>query len=242
MPIIAPYDGDVDTRGLGSNVVTYGPTTFDGMPALCANWVDVGYSPSQVSKLNSFQLLLVDRSDVAAGDFDIIFNYDRIEWESYGDDGLGGDAAHVGYSDGQTFALEFPGSGIPGTFLDTNPDGLIHHRKGSSILGRYVFAVRSGQPPEPTVTPTSTPTSTRTPTATATGQATATPSTAAGDANCSGGVDAVDAALVLQAVAALVGSLPCEGAADVNEDGDLSSIDAAVILQFVAGLIDGLPV
>ena len=62
-----------------------------------------------------------------------------------------------------------------------------------------------------------------------------------GDADCSGEVNAIDAALVLQLVAGLVGSLPCEANADANGDGNINAIDAALILQFTAGLVDQLP-
>ncbi|MCH8850426.1 MAG: hypothetical protein IIC89_06350, partial [Chloroflexi bacterium] len=61
-----------------------------------------------------------------------------------------------------------------------------------------------------------------------------------GDAGCDGVVDAIDAALVLQLSAGLVGSLACQQNADANGDGTANPIDAALILQFVAGLIDTL--
>jgi hypothetical protein len=102
--IIAPFFADVDTRGAGSGEVTYGNVTFEGRDAFCVNWVDVGYYDAHTDKLNSFQLLLVDRSDVQAGDFDILFNYDKIQWEtgdaSGGSGGLGGSSARAGYSYG----------------------------------------------------------------------------------------------------------------------------------------------
>jgi hypothetical protein len=66
------------------------------------------------------------------------------------------------------------------------------------------------------------------------------PDRVAGDVNCDGNVNSIDAALVLQFDAALIASLPCQNA-DVNADGATNAIDAALILQFDAGLIDSLP-
>ncbi len=62
-----------------------------------------------------------------------------------------------------------------------------------------------------------------------------------GDADCSGEVNAIDAALVQQLVAGLVDSLSCEANADANGDGSINAIDAALILQLTAGLLDQLP-
>ena len=62
-----------------------------------------------------------------------------------------------------------------------------------------------------------------------------------GDADCSGAVNSIDALLVLQNVAGLLGSLPCQQDADVNGDGAVNSIDSALILQFTAGLLSSLP-
>lgn len=149
--IIAPFFADVDTRGIGSGLTTYGTTTFGGRPAFCVNWLNVGYFSSQTNKKNSFQLLIVDRSDVGPGDFDILFNYDQIQWEagsaSGGVDGLGGNSARAGYSNGADSAFELPGSAVNGAFLDSSPSGLSHNNRGSVIPGRYLFNVRNGEVP-----------------------------------------------------------------------------------------------
>jgi hypothetical protein len=149
--IIAPFFGDVDTRGVGSGLVTYGSTSFSGRAAFCVNWPGVGYYSQAVNKLNSFQLLLVDRSDAGVGDFDIIFNYNQIEWEtgdaSGGVNGLGGSSARAGYSNGSDVSLELNGSAINGAFLDSSPSGLVYGNRNSNLPGRYVFNVRNGQAP-----------------------------------------------------------------------------------------------
>lgn len=61
-----------------------------------------------------------------------------------------------------------------------------------------------------------------------------------GDANCNGVVNAVDAALILQIVAGLIGPPTCSANADVNRDGQINAIDAALVLQYIAGLIGRL--
>lgn len=147
--IIAPFFADVDTRGSGSDVVRFGTDTVDGRPAFGVNWVDVGYYNARYDKLNSFQLVLIDRSDIAPGDFDIELNYEKIQWEtgdaSYGSGGLGGSSARAGYSNGSTTAYEIAGSAVNGAFLDSNTTtGLIHNRLNSTQTGRFVFNVRNG--------------------------------------------------------------------------------------------------
>jgi Nidogen-like len=149
--IIAPFFADVDTRIAGS-VVTYGSGIYNGHATFCVNWpgVDYYYSSTSHTKLDYFQVLLVDRSDIAPGDFDIYFNENQIQWEtgdaSGGTNGLGGSSARVGYSNGTSAnSYELPGSGAPGSFLDSNTTlGLIHNSRGSDVLGRYIFSVRNG--------------------------------------------------------------------------------------------------
>jgi uncharacterized repeat protein (TIGR01451 family) len=153
--VIAPYWADVETTGQGSGLLTYGNDTVNGHNAFGVNWINAGYYAYPVpgvDKLDSFQAVLVDRQDIAPGDFDIEFNYAKIQWEagdaSDGFDGLGGESAHVGYSNGTgnpgTY-FELPGSGINGAFLDSNTaTGLIYGGNGP-VLGRLTFQVRGGQ-------------------------------------------------------------------------------------------------
>ncbi|MFD0388728.1 nidogen-like domain-containing protein [Tistrella bauzanensis] len=82
VPIIAPFFADVDTRGIASDPVRYAIGSLEGRRAFVADWNGVGYYAAQSDKLNRFQLTLVDRSDTGAGNFDVYFSYDSIQWES----------------------------------------------------------------------------------------------------------------------------------------------------------------
>ncbi len=152
-PVIAPFLADVDTRSAGSGEVTYGPVIYGGNTALCVNWVNVGYYSHGVDKLNSFQLLLVQQG--LTGDFDIIFNYDKVQWESGsasgGSNGFGGTSALVGYSSGDGDPSHFffgAGSNSNGALLDSNSvTGLTHGSAGTTQLGRYIYQVRNNVPP-----------------------------------------------------------------------------------------------
>ena len=174
--IIAPFFADVDTRGENSSLVTYGMETIDGRDAFGVNWVDVGFFASNDDPLNSFQLVLIDRSDVEAGAFDIEFNYDQILWEtgeaSNGDsNGLGGSSARAGYAYGEgdeRVSLELPGSAVNGALLDGRPNALISDRLNSDLDGRYLFSARDGEimvdpVVDPVVDPTPTPDTATTP-------------------------------------------------------------------------------
>lgn len=140
-PILAPFWADVDTRV--GNTVTYGTGTVDGRPAFGVNWPGVGYFPGQVDKLNEFQLVIVDRSDLGVGAFSVEFNYDRIEWEtggaSGGSGGLGGNSARVGYSTGPGTGYELPGSATNGAFVVGGVHELPANSMNSDVEGRYTF-------------------------------------------------------------------------------------------------------
>jgi Nidogen-like len=167
-PIIAAFFADVDTRAIGT--VTYGQGEVAGRRAFGVNYNNVGYYSQRNDKTNSFQIVLIDRPDtVVAGDplgnFDIEFNYGQIQWEtgtdSGGVNGLGGDSARAGYSNGTTTpgaSFELPGSAINGAFLDGGSKSLVANSLNSDgVLGRYVFSARNGAvvvtPPNPTAAP-----------------------------------------------------------------------------------------
>ena len=167
-PIIAPYWADVDTRAPGSLPVTYGTGTLGSFNAFAVNWDHVGVF-GEISIFNNFQLVLIDRSDTGAGNFDFEFNYTLVNWEtgtaSGGNSlGLGGFSAHVGYNSGTGTSFELGSSGVNGAFLDNNlATGLIHNALGTPfdntvMNGRYDFNVRNGSvtvepPPSLTTVP-----------------------------------------------------------------------------------------
>ena len=148
VPIIAPFFADVDTRGAGSDVVRYGTGSIGGRNVFGVNWINVGYFPSQSNLLNSFQLIITNRSDVAAGDFDFEFNYDQVRWEtggaSGGSGGFGGTPARAGWTDGGATDFEFAGSGVTRALIDGGPNALIAGSLNSTVAGQYIFRVRNG--------------------------------------------------------------------------------------------------
>lgn len=160
-PIIAPFFADVDTRGTGSALTTWGTSTIDGHSAFGVDWDGVGYYSDHTDKLNIFQLVMIDRSDTGAGNFDFEFNYNQILWEtgdaSGGTNGFGGSCAHAGYSNGgsgaENVSGELAGSGVCGALLDGGPDALITNSQNSGVDGRYLFEVRNGSVTVVTTTP-----------------------------------------------------------------------------------------
>ena len=150
-PIIAPFFGDVDTTGSGSGLVHYGTDTLNGRHAFGVEWPAVGYYGGHTNKLNTFELILIDRTDTGAGNFDVEMNYNSIQWEtgdaSGGSNGLGGTSAAAGYSNGTTGGTyQFPGSLVNGALINGGPHALISNSLNSSTAGRYLFTVRNGTP------------------------------------------------------------------------------------------------
>lgn len=161
LDILAPFMAHVDDDPLLG--VTHGGGYVDGHLAYAFNWIDVGYYDFATgvtsTKRNSFQLVIIDRSDTGAGNFDFEFNYDNIDWETADDDGgvsgLGSLSALTGWQMGAhgesyLFTGSRASTGSHPTndnhpFLDTNTTGtaLVLHSLNSEQAGRYVFKIRN---------------------------------------------------------------------------------------------------
>ena len=139
--VISPFLSDINTVNGGSQI-TYGNLIYDGHQAFAANWVDVApygssYTTGTLSSRNSFQVILVERSDVGTGDFDIVFNFDSIQWRStntYGGSffGYGANGDYYGYTTNNN------------NLVSLNGDRLPYNSINSNVAGRYVFEVRNG--------------------------------------------------------------------------------------------------
>lgn len=80
-PMIAPYWGDVDTRGVrdANNNMVY----WHLQPGLMvATWHNVGVYYINDTVRMDFQLILRNALDCGSGDFDVEFRYNRCEWEA----------------------------------------------------------------------------------------------------------------------------------------------------------------
>lgn len=142
LPIIGPFFSDVDTSQFGSPV-TYGQAVVDGRNAFGVNWFDVthfGNSPTDNGKRNSFQLVIIDRSDTGSGNFDIEFNYARVQWDQ---GTASATSAIVGASDGAGQVIVFDGSGVAGAFVDGGPLALAANTN-VGVPGRFVIQCRAG--------------------------------------------------------------------------------------------------
>lgn len=146
-PFLAPLFADADTRrasngeAVGSHgTVGYGSTQFGNRNAFAVTWSNVGYYDKKNDKQNTFQLVLVDRTDTGAGNFDFYYNYGSVQWDVRG----GANNGRAGYvMTGTAADFEFAGSGAGGMLVDSGNNALA---KGSNIgvAGRYGFTVRDG--------------------------------------------------------------------------------------------------
>lgn len=146
-PMIAPYWGDVDTGCSTCGEVFVGALNAD---TTIVTWHDVGYYPSTPTLTNDFQLVLRNQAAApggSAGDFDVEFRYNRLEWTtgnaSGGSGGLGGTPAQAGYDagDGSNF-FQLPGSRTAAVLDLQNTSNV-----STTTPGLWSFAIRDGALP-----------------------------------------------------------------------------------------------
>lgn len=109
-PMIAPFWGDVDTRGDDGTdgavwIKEWSTNAGDSVNRLVIVWDNVGYYNSSTDLLNTFQLILTDGNDPAIGmGNNVCFCYDDMQWTtgsaSGGSGGFGGTPATVGANQG----------------------------------------------------------------------------------------------------------------------------------------------
>jgi len=107
----------------------------------------VGYFNAKADKRNKFQLILVRREDRGAYDFDIIMNYDQVQWDAThtSNGGAALTPTWVGFS-GNPRAV--PGSGVlPSELLDGQSHALTAGSLGTPVPGRYIHEIHNGWSP-----------------------------------------------------------------------------------------------
>ena len=140
-PMIAPYWGDVDTRGgstAGDNLVYW----HIEPGRLIVTWHNVGYYGSHIDHRMDFQLIITNTLDCGSGDFDVQFRYHVCGWTtgdaSGGSGGFGGTPAQAGFDAGNTVDfVEIPGSRTA-AILD------VCTTSNLGLPGIWEFSVRGG--------------------------------------------------------------------------------------------------
>lgn len=108
-------------------------------------------------------MVLIQREDTGTNNFDIEFNYDRIEWEAgdlySGYNGYGSNSARAGFCNGEGatgygdngLSMEISGSAETMSFLDRDPvsriltpTGLVHQNVNAPYPGRILIPFRGG--------------------------------------------------------------------------------------------------
>jgi hypothetical protein len=141
-PMIAPYWGDVDTRGGGTPTNNY--VAWHLAPGLLvATWHNVGYFAIHDDLKMDFQLILRNALDCGSGDFDVEFRYNRCEWTtgdaSGGSGGFGGTPAQAGFDAGNEMDfVEIMGSRTM-SILD------LCFTSNVGVPGVWQFSVRGGE-------------------------------------------------------------------------------------------------
>jgi hypothetical protein len=146
-PMIAPWWADVDTFGVGDGIANRVWVNSPNASTVVVTWDQVGYFSARTDKSNSFQLVLLSRSDTGAGNFDAQFRYQQLEWTtgnaSGGIDGLGGIPAQAGWDAGDGVHFQT----LPGSRTDEVLDLVNQSNVSTSTPGLWNFSFRNGNLP-----------------------------------------------------------------------------------------------
>ncbi|MFZ5834555.1 MAG: nidogen-like domain-containing protein [Pseudomonadota bacterium] len=131
----------MDTRCTTCGAVYVGTPNAD---TVAVTWNNVGYFSGHSNLTNNFQLLLRNQG---AGNFDIEFRYDRLQWTtgdaSGGSGGFGGTPAQAGFDAGDlTNFFTLPGSRTAAVLDLDNTSNV-----SPDTPGLWSFAIRSGAVP-----------------------------------------------------------------------------------------------
>jgi len=152
--MVAPFWGDVDTRGTGTVQYKITPT------AMYVNWQAVGYFNIMTDKVNTFQLIITDGTDpiLPAGN-NIAFCYGDMQWTtgsaSSGVGGFGGVPATVGVNKGdgvnfiQMGRFDQPGAAYDGPYVLNDGVSWLDNQSFyfNSCTGNNIAPIASINPP-----------------------------------------------------------------------------------------------
>ncbi len=144
--MIAPFWGDVDTRGGSLTDASHDAVYWDVRRGqFTATWHNVGYFSVHDDLQNDFQLILRTFDGCGVGDFDVEFRYNRCEWvtgdASGGMMGHGGTPAQAGFDGGDSVHYY----ALPGSLTES----IVNLCTTSNISepGVWRFRIRGGELP-----------------------------------------------------------------------------------------------
>ena len=131
-----PDDMTARFRDFDSDFFGNGPPSY-GRHAYITTCYDVGAYSEQTSPLNRYQVVLIDRSDLRVGDFDVELNYEYINW--FWGDSSSGDYPGAGYDWGDGVHSY----NMPGVLSSNVSQYVTNSNLNPPIPGRYIFRMNS---------------------------------------------------------------------------------------------------